>query len=133
MSQYFGNFGISLLSTGYKLPTAGRPPVIPATQPTVINVPVVTSVATANFKYRSGLEADDVVDDVTTEALYAQIDQLGSAQDENKPMVNIKGPQNAIDIVGRAPSWLWWVGAGPVAAVGAYTFKQVAFGPGRRS
>jgi len=39
VSQYFGNSAF-LLSIGYTLPTAGRPPVTPATQPVVVNVPV---------------------------------------------------------------------------------------------
>ncbi len=41
MSQYFGQFGTTMLSAGYTLNTGGRAPVTAATQPMVVTVPVV--------------------------------------------------------------------------------------------
>lgn len=99
------------------------------------NIPVsgaydeATSAATVSFKMKAGLPANDMVDGDTTNALYAQIDQLGTAVDDQKPVVGITGgAQSPLAIIGRAPSWLWWVGAGLVVIVGGYTIKRVAFG-----
>jgi len=79
-----------------------------------------TREATNAFKVNSGLADDAVVDDETTNALYTRIDALPASQDSDKPVMDIQGPQQALAVVGRAPSWLWWIGGISVLAMGMW-------------
>jgi len=88
-----------------------------------------TSSATRRFKSAQGLPADDAVDDAALTAMVAKRDELEARVPGNLPTIDAE----PMAIVGRAPSWLWWIGAGLVAVAGAYTIKQVAFGHGGRS